>query len=324
MASNALSLSIWVQRAAGLLQKRGVTGLLTVALFIAAGAYLAANARKLTEYNWQVSPGWLALAGLLIIFVAPLFRVWLWRLVLTRLGANISYRECFRIVRLSQLAKYLPGQVWHYVGTFYLTHKAGATKGASVSTMLYDQGASFAAGALVVIALAAASDALAGYGALWFVAVASLGIGVVFLRPSLFSKTSGIVLKVLKKQPFSGLPTTSVPFTLLLVVMNVAFWFILGGSLSFLIRGVTPVDVPLGDAVVIGAVGVLAGFIAPFAPSGIGVTEGMMVLLLRQYVPLEVALAIALLFRVLNVSKEIVLGLIALRIEGRDKAESGS
>jgi len=66
---------------------------------------------------------------------------------------------------------------------------------------------------------------------------------------------------------------------------------------------------------VIGSVGAMAGLIALFVPSGIGVTEGMLVLLLQQYFPLEICLAISLLFRVLNVSKEILLGLVALKFE---------
>ncbi len=291
-----------------------------LALLSAAGVYLLLNARKLSEFEWQVRWGWLALATTAVIIVGPLIRTWLWQLVLARLGVALPFAECFRIVRLSQLAKYIPGQVWHYVSTFYLTNRAGATRGTSLSAMLYDNGASFVAAALVVIILAALFTPLSGYVAIWVVASVNLAIGVVFLLPPLFSKVAGLVFRILKRPPPPSLPTLRPSTIAILVLLNGGFWIILGGSVFFLVRGVAHPGIPFSEVVVIGSIGVMAGFIAPFAPSGIGVTEGLLVFLLQRYFPLEVSVAIALLFRVLNISKEIVLGLVAVKIDPRTPA----
>jgi uncharacterized membrane protein YbhN (UPF0104 family) len=104
-----------------------------------------------------------------------------------------------------------------------------------------------------------------------------------------------------------------------LVALNVGSWVILGASLYFLVLATTGRSVPLADAIVIGSTGVVAGFLAPFAPSGIGITEGVMVVLLSSFLPLEVCVAIALLFRVLNVVKEILLAAVALKVEGQTR-----
>ena len=55
---------------AGLAQRRGATGVLMLLLFTAAGLYLLANARKLTDFDWSVQPGWVAVAAVLVIVVA--------------------------------------------------------------------------------------------------------------------------------------------------------------------------------------------------------------------------------------------------------------
>ena len=315
MSNPRLKVAQWARHSISLFQRRSTTGLLVLLLFGAAGLYLVANARKLLAFQWQLHLGWLAIAIVLIVIIVPLIRVWLWQLVLRGLGVTIPLSECFRIIRLSQLAKYLPGQAWHYVGTFYLTRKAGATKGVSLSSMLYDQGTSFVAGALVVIFCTLLSPLLGTYAAIWFVTGVSFLIGVVFLYPALFSKATGLVMHVFKKPPVPSLPALPVGSISVLIFLNVGFWLILGSSLFFLIRGVADPGIPLSDAIAIGPVGIMAGFIAPLVPSGIGVTEGMLVLLLRQYFPLEICLAISLLFRVLNVSKEVLLGLVAVKVE---------
>jgi uncharacterized membrane protein YbhN (UPF0104 family) len=98
--------------------------------------------------------------------------------------------------------------------------------------------------------------------------------------------------------------------------MNMLFWLVLGSSLFCLIRGVTSKDISWTIASLIGIVGVMGGFVVIFAPSGVGVTESLLVSLLSSYFPLEICLAISLLFRVLNIAKEVLLGLVASKMRG--------
>ena len=222
------TLARWQRRLAGLSQRRGATGVLMLLLFIAAGIYLLANVRKLTDFEWSIQPGWVALAAALVIVVGPLVRTWLWRTILAWLRVSISFAECFRIVRLSQLAKYLPGQVWHFVGTFYLTHRAGATKGAALSSMLYDNGASFVAGAVLVMFGTAFFTPLSAYTAIWVVAAANLVIGAVLLYPRLFSAIASVLLRILKRPPVPELPSLWAGHISGLILVNIGFWLVLG------------------------------------------------------------------------------------------------
>jgi hypothetical protein len=285
---------------------------------------LLAHARELAKFHWQFRLGWFGLAVVSVMVAGPLSRVWLWYFALRRLGAAISLLECFRILRLSQLAKYLPGSMWHYVGVLYLTHSAGVTRETALSSLFYDQGASLVAAGLVVMVLTYLSASLGSYEAIWTIAGACVLIGMVFVHPMLVSSAARLLYRVLKQRPVRWLLAHIERLPLLppnlvgrLVVLNAGSWVILGGSLYFLVLAVAGPEVPLPDAVIIGAVGVVAGFLAPFAPSGIGVTEGVMVLLLSRFLPVEVCLAISLLFRALNVAKEVLLAVVALRVAPR-------
>jgi len=296
----------------------GVMPVLLLGLFVAAGFYLYANARELTEFDWRIRPGWFLIAAVIVILAGPLLRTWLWQRVLLTLGHAVPFLQCFRIVRLSQLAKYLPGQVWHFVGTFYWTHKVGVTKSGSLGGMLYDNGISFIAGGITVAILVGfAATSFQGHVAVWVIVGANLLVGTVLSSPSIFNMIAKPLARIARKSPPPQIPVMRAKSFVMLLVVNVGFWFMLGGALYFLVRGVTSPAIPFADAVVIGSIGIMAGFVVPLAPSGIGVTEGIMVSLLGGYFPLEVALVIALLFRVLNVSKEIVLGLVAAGLAAR-------
>jgi hypothetical protein len=295
---------------------------LTVALFGTAGLYLVAQARELTAFQWQFHPGWLGLAVAAVMFIGPLGRVWLWCFTLRRLGAAMSLRDGFRILRLSQLGKYLPGHLWHYVGLLYLTRRAGVGRGAALSSLLYDQGAQLAAAGLAVIVLVQRSASLGSSDAIRTLAGACILIGVVFVHPIIFAAGMTRLPRVLRRSAARWLLGDGERLPVLpsrlaggLILLNAGTWLILGTGLYALVRSVAGPAVPLLDSVVIGSVGIVAGFLVPFAPSGIGVTEGVMVLLLSRFLPVQVALAITVLFRVMNVAKEILLAAIALKLE---------
>lgn len=67
---------------------------------------------------------WLAASGALL-GLAFLNGVGLWRLWLRAMGARLSYGEAFAVVHGSNLAKYLPGGLWHLVGGVVLAQRKG-------------------------------------------------------------------------------------------------------------------------------------------------------------------------------------------------------
>jgi len=99
-------------------------------------------------------------------------------------------------------------------------------------------------------------------------------------------------------------------------------WLVAGVALFATLAALTPVGWEQLPAVVgVWGVAYLAGFIAPLTPAGIGVREATASALLATLVPLPVAVAAALLFRLILTAAEAALVLpLALRsgmIRGR-------
>jgi hypothetical protein len=86
-----------------------------------------------TARTWRLLA--LALAFQLATYVsAPLA----WRLSLRMTGIQASYRKLARVLSLSQIAKYLPGNVGHHVGRVYLARRIGLPADSTLLSMALD------------------------------------------------------------------------------------------------------------------------------------------------------------------------------------------
>src|SRR5215210_7619501 len=91
-----------------------------------------------------------------------------------------------------------------------------------------------------------------------------------------------------------------------LVGLNALGWLGTGAGVSLIVSNVTG-DAP-GFLWLVGAytAGYLVGFVAPLAPGGIGVREGMLVMLVRSRYGLATAAGISIALRVVNVAGELL------------------
>nr|MBA3533652.1 flippase-like domain-containing protein [Ardenticatenales bacterium] len=75
-----------------------------------------------------------------------------WRAITSALATPIPWRQGMRAWMLSNLARYLPGSVWHLVGRVYLTQQAGGSRTNGVLGVLLEQGLQLLS-ALLLVAL---------------------------------------------------------------------------------------------------------------------------------------------------------------------------
>ena len=151
---------------------------------------------KLAAYDWQLEPGWLAVALVILVVRGPL-PVWGWWLILRKLGYRVSFRKSTRIVYYSALAAYLPGSMWHYVGRVYLAEKEGVPRLRGVISIAIE---------LVLILLAAL--AVAGLSLACVARSAAVGgcartvllVGVIW-RPDLFFRLVDWGLQRIGRKP---------------------------------------------------------------------------------------------------------------------------
>lgn len=92
----------------------------------------------------------------------------------------------------------------------------------------------------------------------------------------------------------------------IVVATNVLGWLGTGAAVYVLVTTATGSSAPFLWLVGSYTAGYLLGFVAPLAPGGLGVREGMLVVLLAPSYGVDVALAIALAIRLANVAGELL------------------
>lgn len=203
-------------------------------------------------------------------------------------GADIAYPRMFMIYSMSQLAKYLPGGVWHYVGRAGYYAASGLNAGQVTRAMVVDN--------------------------LWLVTSACFTGGIAFalyaaderaiFAPVLF----GLWVILLLVMTRWRVPDASWHVVGRALLLQAAIWTLLGAALWALI----PLNTPRFGLLAIGAFGLswAIGYVTIFAPSGLGVREAVLAALLGLVMSPAAALVYAALNRIVWVLTELLLGLI--------------
>jgi uncharacterized membrane protein YbhN (UPF0104 family) len=270
---------------------------LTVAvLAVVAGffvATLAARWNDVISLKWRLEPWLFAVATVLLALSYGLVAC-LWGLALGR-AAGTGLATGARIWFLSNLARYVPGNVWSYVGAVELARREGVARRTTLAVMALTQvlsvGVAVAAGLPVLVAERARLGRPALLGAL--VVAAGTALAVLFRRQ----------LLDLARRRLPGFDpadlTPSAGTVVLLVAGYALYWAVTGLAFAALVASLYPLapgDVPVVVAAF--AAAYAAGFLALLTPAGLGVREGVLVVALASVLPAGPALVVALLSRV--------------------------
>jgi hypothetical protein len=255
-------------------------------------------------------------ASLAALLVGGLLAVASWRQVVLGLGQRLSVATALRAWFLSNLTRYIPGNVWQVASMVVILERAGISKGvALLSQVVYLMVALSIAGLLGLTFLVARPDLLASAGPLTWLrslpfllgaSVLVLGALVVLLSTPLFYRlASGLTGRLTRRQfapPVPGLARGVLP-----PLLSVSSWFVNG--MAFYIFMSALVDVPLDwllPVVLINAGAYFVGYVSFVTPSGLGFREGAMALMLSAYFPTPVAVALALVTRLWSTAGELL------------------
>jgi glycosyltransferase 2 family protein len=279
-----------------------------------AGALLVALAARSIAMNWQslkaqpiewrFSAGWIV-ASVLVVFAAYAVLIEAWRRVVLSMGERLAFFQAARIWFLASLGKYVPGKVWAVAGAAILAQRAGVDPSAAVAGALVLQALAIASGAVAVALTAREAFHAVGSG------VVPLAVGVVaFSLAGIFVLGSQRLLDRFSKVLPSSLPRLRAIAPGMLVagfIANVFAWCAYGVALVFLARGLFPdLHLRLPQAIGVFTCSYLVGFIALFAPGGLGPRESVFLLLLAGDIGLKPAAALALASRLLLTVTELL------------------
>ncbi|HXG44785.1 MAG TPA: lysylphosphatidylglycerol synthase domain-containing protein, partial [Gemmatimonadales bacterium] len=245
---------------------------------------------------WSVNPGGVILSAILVWAMYAIL-IAAWRAMLAGWGQRLGPWEAARIWTVSSLGKYVPGKVWAVAGMALMAREAGVAPWAATASAVILQALAIGTGALV--AGAAGSQALesahpGATAALWALAAASaLGVGLLTWPPLV----QRLVRTVTTLPAAGSLPARPV---LLGLGANLVAWLGYGAALWILARATLP-EAPLGLGAAIGsfAASYVAGLLVLVAPGGLGVREGVFVLMAQGSLGWGGAAALAVASRLL-------------------------
>ncbi|MGC8782171.1 MAG: lysylphosphatidylglycerol synthase domain-containing protein [Anaerolineae bacterium] len=286
-------------------------------LLVAAGflaALVAGQWTALQSYDWQLAPGW-ALLALLGLELTWLFELDTWRMILRGLGGPLSYRTAAPIWFLSNIVRYIPGNIWQFLGMAELAHDEGVPRVITLTSIVLHQVISTAVG----VVLAACYFALFDDGA-WLRYLRPLLLlapfGLLLLQPRLLD---AILNRLLRRM---GRPPVCISLSWrqiwLLIGRYFVVWIMMGLSFAALVRGLAPVDGPAVTYLTASwAAAYVIGYLTLLTPAGLGVREGALALLLTPIMPAGVAAVIAIVARLWMVAGEVAGAGAALIVRGR-------
>lgn len=252
----------------------------------------------------------------------------MWMLLLRDQSIRLPVGQAMQIVAISQIGKYLPGNVGHFAGRAVMGRTAGVPMGVTAGTLLIEMawtlaiGAGFSALALVFYLDSSARISLPQVGIVELGALAVLllagpwlGIHAVNrLAPALSARVGG-------GKPLA--PPRLGTALMVSVLLTVCF-FVLGVALQLQAVWFFQVEqAPLLPLTFLFAAAWLVGYVVPGAPGGLGVREAMMVVLLTPVVGSGAAVGLGISMRLVTLTGDglaFLLGMSSRRWTRRDAA----
>ncbi|MDE2763023.1 MAG: lysylphosphatidylglycerol synthase domain-containing protein [Gemmatimonadota bacterium] len=227
----------------------------------------------------------------------------LWSRNLVELGERgVGVAEGAAILLIANLGRYVPGKILALAGVAVLARRRGMSgvraTGAAVTAQMVNLLGAAAVGGWVVVWSA-------GFSEVWKVAV---GVAIVAgLTGFLYLGGAGALLRwVLRRSGHTGdLPDPSGRSLLRLLPGYMLNWLVHGAAFACLSRGLGA-DIGFGVATTAFAAAYFAGYVAVFAPAGIGIRESSLAGLLTPILGLEASLVLAALQRVWITAAELL------------------
>lgn len=269
----------------------------------------------------KASLNWWLIAASIALGLA--FRYWgayIWIVILRSLGAKeVKYSPgLIYVYAKSWLGRYIPGTAPWILGKIYFASKHGISKNKLAVSSLLE-------GGLQVVVLLALSFGLLIFDSrlniisaeLKLTMLAALVGCIVCLYPPVFNFFISFAYRVLKKKKLEKEHLSNSK-----TIFRGSFLYLIGAIINgvslYLVAKAVYGDISLDQIVYVMGVGTLAGamsMIAIFAPSGLGVREGIQLVLLSSIMPTEFALIVTILTRVTGILTDIIFFFLASYVQ---------
>jgi uncharacterized membrane protein YbhN (UPF0104 family) len=242
-----------------------------------------------------------------VTLLAHTWAGWIWTWILRDLNQSISASEFIVVYLKTNIAKYLPGNVWHHYRRILALKNANIATGAATLSVLLEA-LLLAAAALITVVMFGRRFAINTNS--WSVRILqllSLVIILVSIHPRFLNKVISFVYKLRanKSDTQSEAAFSVERYPLRPLLGELGFLWIRGIGFILTLFALMPVNmsqVPL----LLGAFSFawLLGFLVPGAPGGLGVFEATAIALLQSRFPSAAVISAIALYRLISIIAE--------------------
>lgn len=240
---------------------------------------------------------WGTIAGLAIVYgCANLLLAFGWQSLLAQLGRQEDTFWCIRAYGLSQIAKYVPGNVFQFAGRQAMGMSRGISGWVLARSSLWELALLCISGSLFSVLVFPAF--YPGYPVSWaWILFLLLGASSVLLTGRVVGRYAAQAL-----------------------LMYLVFLVVSGAVFVVIIDLISAVSVAGFDFAFLAGAFVIAwliGLVTPGAPAGVGVREAVLAIVLNNNFPMQDILIAVLLGRLVTVSGDVLFCIVASRLRWR-------
>jgi len=288
--------------------RRAVGWLLAVAILFFLGRTVWASWAQIAQsgFTFQFNLPLFALS-LLLLVPGRIFAVEAWRRILSELGNPIPLRFAVFAWFVSNLARFIPGNVFQLAAMMMLTQSAGVSK---INIVLSQ--AVYAVIALSVAALYGVTLLPIAPEYVPLIISAFAALIILFALPAVFQimlNVSAWLLRQARRNREIITPQVRITFWqgLIAPTFSLCMWTINGFAFWLFVRSITEIS-PTAIPTFIGmnAAAYFIGYASFITPSGLGFREASLAFFLGAFFPAPVAVSLAFLTRLWSIGGELV------------------
>ena len=254
-------------------------------------------------------------AAIMVTAAGFLLETYIWHIFVNDyLVRKLTFRDSMALYNTTAMLKYIPGKVWSYAAQITLTSSRGISK----SLLIYIN-------VICFICLIFSSGAYALYYYLFYLKTLPLTIsamicGLFFILFFIFVRRNTAIINYLinliNRIFRRDIQPVKIRKSLLLYIQLLYLLdYIPAGCGMYLLAQGIGLDIPFSSIAALTAalaVSLVSGYIAFFSPGGLGVREGTMLLILKQFSTVHAALILPLAMRLIYIIIELFLGAIGI------------
>jgi uncharacterized membrane protein YbhN (UPF0104 family) len=243
-----------------------------------------------------------------VTLLAHTWAGWIWTWILRELNQPVSSPQFIQVYLKTNIAKYLPGNIWHHYGRIVAAKKANLSAGAATLSVLLEPLLMLAAALIIIILCSSQFTAANTTLVLQILQFLSLAVVLCAIHPRFLNPVIRILYRLKAKKSATTQP--AVPFSLKSYPLRP-----LVGELGFMglrATGFILTMFALGSLnanqipLLLGAFSCawLLGFVIPGAPGGLGVFEATAYQLLQHHFPSALVFSAIALYRLISILAE--------------------